>query len=706
MGRSRLPLILQGATAECGLSCLAMVAAYLQRPVPVADMRRNFAVSSRGITLRGMVGIASRMGLTARPLKVPLSKLGELSVPCILHWDMKHFVVLKEVNRSGVVIHDPAVGRRKLSSEEVSRHFTGVALEINALSTIAAAPAARPVGFRDVIGSVIGLTKVAGLVLALGLVAQMLSLTGPLLIQWTVDEAVSTTSSELLFVLGVGFSLLVAFHAIIYCARSWVGTSLTTQLMVQWLSNTFSHLLRLPVAYFEVRNPADIVSRFESISAVRRAFSPQFAEAILDGAFAAVILVVMFLYSPLLASMSVTSVVLCAVLKSSLLSRLRELGAEQLVAESQQRSYLIETARGIQSVKLFGREVQRHLAWENKLVDLINSEVRSSRLQTFQQGLIFLITNLERVAVVVFAGMAVVEKQFTAGMLVAYISYREQFCQRVLLVLDKVFEYRLLAIHFDRIADVVHEHREEDDAIAPEARPRSEAPPSVCLEGISYRAGFDEPRILDDVSLEIAGGQSIALTGPSGSGKSTLVKVLVGILKPQAGQVLVDGKPLGAYGVQAFRREVASVMQEDHLFAGSILDNISFFDIDPDMAEVERCARAAAIHDEICRMPMGYFTFAGAVGTGLSGGQKQRILIARALYHGPSILILDEATSQLDQASERHIMEGIRALNVTRITVAHRAETIALADRVVRIEHGKIVSDTSSKINRSGDQFV
>ncbi|WP_395686320.1 peptidase domain-containing ABC transporter [Caenimonas koreensis] len=695
-GRKQLPLLLQGATAECGLTCLAMVASFHGRPIDIAELRRSFPISTRGLTLRSMIAMASRMGFSSRPLKVPMSKLAELVMPCVLHWDMKHFVVLKSVRGDTLVVHDPAAGRRKISFDEASRHFTGIALEVSPLPTEILPSKRVPIGFTDVVGTVRGAAPAIALLLGVGLVAQLLSLTGPIMIQWVVDEAVSTTNSDLLITIGIGFSLLVALHAAIFCARSWVSTNSTMQLMMQWLSNTFAHLVRLPTSYFETRNPADIVARFESISAVRRILSQQFTDAALDGVFAVVILAAMFLYSPALAAISLAGVALCIAIKAAFLRRLRELGAEQLLAESQQRSYLIETARGIQSVKLFGREAQRHIAWENKLVDMVNAETRAARLLTLQQTLIFLSSGIERVIVVVVAGMAVVDRKFTAGMLVAYISYREQLFQRVLLAIERAFDYKLLSVHFERIADVVHEVREPRDEIAAEARPRSEFPPTIHLENISVRAGFDEPWILKGLSLQIDRGESIVLTGPSGSGKSTLVKVLVGLSTPQEGAMRVDGKTLKSYGAEAYRREVASVLQEDHLFAGSILDNISFFDLDPDMEEIERCARAAAIHDDICRMPMGYFTFAGTVGSGLSGGQKQRILIARALYHGPSILILDEATSQLDQASERRIMENIRSMNITRVTVAHRQETIGLADRVVRIEHGEIVSDTRS----------
>lgn len=280
------------------------------------------------------------------------------------------------------------------------------------------------------------------------------------------------------------------------------------------------------------------------------------------------------------------------------------------------------------------------------------------------------------------------EKALTIGMLTAFASYSGTFSGRVFCLIDAFISVRMLSMHGDRLADIVMEPAEPVPAVETDTR-RVRA--NITLRSVKFRYAEGEPWVLNGVDLHIPAGQSIALVGPSGCGKTTLCKIILGLLMPNEGEVLIDGISIRQIGLPAYRDLVGTVMQDDVLLAGSILDNICFFDTRYDVARVESCAGLAAIHDEVCAMPMGYQTILGELGSSLSGGQKQRVLLARALYKNPKILALDEATSHLDVYNERKVNAGLREMKLTRIMVAHRPETIRAADRIVAVSDDQIV---------------
>jgi len=688
------PMLLQAEAAECGLACLAMIASRWGHRIDVSGMRRRFSVSLKGVTLRSLIAMAGELSLQARPLKLDLAHLGELRLPCILHWDMNHFVVLERVRRSHVVIHDPAMGVRRLGLDQVSRHFTGIALELHPAAGFERAPAAPRVTLRSLMGRVVGLRRGLAQLLVLGVALQVCVLVAPFYLQWMVDEALVGADRDLVTVLGIGFLLLAALQAGIGAVRSWLTTALATSLNFQWLGNVFSHLLRLPLPYFEKRHLGDIVSRFGSVQAIQRSVTTQFVETVIDGLLVVATLVVMFLYSPRLAAVACGAVALYALLRWTLFAPVRRATAEQIVHAAKQQTHFLESARGVQSVRLFDKAEERRIGWLNLLAEQFNADLRIARLSLSHQTAHTLLFGLERVVVVWLAALAVLDARFSVGMLFAFMSYKDQFSQRTAALVDRVCEWRMLRLHGERIADIVLAEPEAAGDVAPVDPAR--IAPSIELRDVSFRYADGEPEVVRGLSLGIAAGECVAITGPSGCGKTTVLKLLLGLLQPTGGEVLVGGVKLQALGLANARRAMGAVMQEDHLFVGSIAENIGFFDVPVRMDRVEACARLAAIHHDIVAMPMGYGTLVGDVGTGLSGGQRQRILLARALYKQPGILLLDEATSQLDVGHERLVNEAIRGIAMTRIVVAHRPETIRMADRVIVMEHGRIACDRSA----------
>jgi ATP-binding cassette subfamily B protein RaxB len=336
----------------------------------------------------------------------------------------------------------------------------------------------------------------------------------------------------------------------------------------------------------------------------------------------------------------------------------------------------------------------------NALADQFNSELRLAKLGLSYQTANTFLFGAERVIVIWMAALAVMDAKFSVGMLFAFISYKDQFSQRMASLVDKLFEFRMLRLHGERVADIVLALAEQD-SFNHEVDPEK-ITPSIELRQLSFRYSDSETYILKDLDLKIVPGECIALTGPSGSGKTTLVKLLLGLLEPTTGEILIGGAKLANLGLSNYRQVIGTVMQEDTLFAGSISENISFFSTSPDQEHIVQCARLAAIDNEIRAMPMGYNTLLGDIGTGLSGGQKQRILLARALYKNPRLLVLDEATSHLDIWNEKAVNAAIQSLKLTRIIVAHRPETIGMAERVVVLHGGKIVQDVRQQQPQPG----
>jgi len=688
-GGRRLPVFLQTEAAECGLASLGMVASFHGHRIDLAGLRQRFTLSLKGATLAYLMQVAGRLHLAPRPLRLELDELPRLRTPCILHWDLNHFVVLKSASAQAAVIHDPAFGVRRLAMAEVSKHFTGIALELAPTVAFRPLDERRRVRLRDLTGPVTGLARSLAQVLLLALVLQSFAVLAPFYMQWVVDGAIVSADRDLLAVLGIGFLLLAAIQVAVTALRSWVVLYLGTTLNLQWLANVFSHLMRLPVAWFEKRHLGDVVSRFGAVTTIQRTLTSSFVEAVIDGLMAMATLALMLVYSASLAAIAVAGVVAYALSRAAFYAPLRRATEEHIVHAARQQSHFLETVRGVQSIKLFGRQDERRSRWLNLVVDATNRDLAVQKLTLGFRSANGLVFGCERIAVVWVGALLVLDSAFSVGMLFAFMAYKEQFSARVAGLIDKLIELKMLQLQGERLADIVLTPAEEE--VAAPAPAVAEA--SLEVRNLSFRYSDTEPFVLQGCSFRIEPGESVAIVGPSGGGKTTLVKIMLGLLAPTDGQVLVGGVDLQKLGVDAYRRLVGTVMQDDPLFAGSIADNVSFFDAGASHEAIERCARLAAVHDDIAAMPMGYHTLIGDMGAALSGGQRQRLLLARALYKQPRILFLDEATSALDVQRERLVNEAIRGLNLTRILIAHRPETIASAGRAIVLQGGRVAQD-------------
>ncbi|WP_293932118.1 peptidase domain-containing ABC transporter [Iodobacter sp.] len=694
-----LPSILQTESAECGSACLAMIAHYWGYKIDMPSMRRHFSVSLKGASLRHLIPMSQVLGLQARPLKVDLTQLSKVKLPCILHWNMNHFVVLKQINSSTLIIHDPAVGIRKLGHAEVAKHFTGVVLEITPSSQFKIKEERVKFSFQSLMGRIDGIRRSFIQLVLLGLALQICTLLAPFYLQWIVDEALVSADRHLISVLGIGFLLLIVLQTAIGTLRSWVTNVMATNINFQWQGNAFSHLMRLPLAWFEKRHLGDIVSRFGSIHTIQRNLTTQLIEGVLDGVLVSATLILMLCYSVKLTAITLLAVLIYVLLRWAIFSAIQNATTEQIIHAAKQHTHFLESARSAQSIRLFDRQEERRIGWMNLLAEQFNADIKIARLSISFQSANTLLFGIERIVVIWVASFLVLDNYLSIGMLFAYISYKDQFSQRIAALIDKLFELKMLRVHGERLADILLTEPEPHMQLC-EVDPE-QIIAKIEFNNVSFRYADNEPYILKNINLTIPAGQCIAITGASGCGKTTLLKLLLGVVEPTEGDILINGMELKKIGLSNFRKTLGVVMQDDYLFSGSIADNISFFDPVLKQEQVEYSAKLSAIHGEIMQMPMAYHTLVGNIGSGISGGQKQRILLARALYKSPKLLVLDEATSHLDVKNEGLVNKAIQDIVMTRVLVAHRPETIASAERVIYLETGQITQDTmaSSCIN-------
>ena len=656
--------------------------------ISLRELRGRFPVSGNGTTLGRLIEIGDRLGLRSRALRTDLSQLSRLALPCILHWDLNHFVVLVRLTSKHAVVLDPAIGERRLPLGSLSEHFTGVALELQPTNQFERVPPKPAITLRELTGPISGLRRSLGAVLVLSLVLQLFVGLAPFYVQWVVDQVLVSSDQSLLVVLAIGFTLALLVQTIIGWVRGATVALLSNRLTVQWIANLHTHLLRLPLDFFEKRHVGDVTSRMGAAQSIQRTLTVSSVEALVDGLMAIITLVLMAIYSVKLLSVSMIAVGIYLGARTLSFRYTREHTEQQLIAAAKQQSHLLETLRGIQSLKVANRESLRNATYENLMIATANQDVWLDRAGVaFAQGSL-LVFGAERIVVVLLAASMTLDSVFSVGMLVAYLAYREQFAQRIVALVDKGIEFRMLRLFGERLAEIALTPPEADAPAA--AMQISSFHPSIEVENLSFRYSEDSPWVLNGCSFRIEAGESVAITGVSGCGKTTLAKLLLGLLKPTQGAIRIGGHDIDRNAARHLREFVGAVLQDDQLFAGTLADNIAFFNLEGDASRVVEAARLAGIDHEIEAMPMKYQTIVGDMGSTLSGGQKQRVILARALYRDPKLLVLDEATSHLDVAGESVVNDSIATLAMTRVIIAHRPETIASADRILSLDAGRV----------------
>jgi ATP-binding cassette subfamily B protein RaxB len=655
-----------------------MVSAYHGHRIDLNTLRRRYPVSLKGVTLRALVQVANQMQFSCRALRFELHQLRQLQVPAIVHWDMNHFVVLNSVRRRGIEVHDPALGERAFSLAEASKHLTGIALELSPSERFISKDERTRLPFSTFFNQLRGSKHALLQILVLSFVLEAFVIASPFFLQLTVDEVIARGDVDLLFVLALGFGLLTAIKVASNAIRSLIILIVQNVLHFQIGSQLFHHLVRLPIAYFEKRHIGDILSRFTSIEPIRTVLAEGMIAAAIDGVMAILTLAMIFVYSLQLGLVVLVVFGLYAGLRFGLYRLLRERSLAVIEARANENSTFIETMRAIQSLKIFNRESDRESQWLNRYADVVSANVRLGRTKIVFIGINDALFGLENIVTIYLAARLALSGNLTIGMIFAFMSYKQQFIDKAVQLIEKGLDFRILELHLERLSDIALSplERGHDQLMAYTRQIQGR----IELRNVSFNYAETEPTVLEDISFVVEPGEFVTIMGPSGGGKTTLIKIMLGLLEPTRGEILIDGIPLSTIGPRAYREYVGAVMQEDLLLSGSIADNICFFDPSFDDERMIQCAKLASIHEEIMAMPMAYNSLVGDMGSSLSGGQKQRVMLARSLYRKPRILFLDEGTSNLDVENEKRINNSLKNLQITRINVAHRPEISTGAD--------------------------
>ena len=689
--KNHLPVILQSENNECGLACLAMVLNFHGYSTTLGNLRSSYPVSMHGFALNKLMHLADRLHLACRAVRLEREDLPSLVLPAILHWDMKHFVVLRRLSRKGVLIHDPAKGELQLSWQAFDEHFTGVALELQPASSFTKIEKAPRLLFTSFWKGCQGLWGALCQILFLSLLLQVFAFSLPYYTQLFIDDVVVSADRSLLKILAAGFLMVVLARSLTELLRSWVVMHLGNNLSLGFGTSLCRHLLALPLDWFQDRHLGDIVSRFGSLTRVKDFMTSGLVEVMVDGLMVIGTLILMFVYSTQLTLIALAGVFIYGGLRLLMHRQLRARNNEQIHASAIENSLFMENVRALQGIRMFGREADRLASWQNTYTDVINAGVRVQWLGIYTKFAHGLLMGSENILLLMFGGMAVLDNNLSVGMLMAYMSFKDQCYTRVFGLIDKLCEFRLLELHLERLADIALEKTET--GVQGQGLPLTHDSNGLCLEArdLGFRFQGEDRWLFRHLDLVIEPGESVAIVGPTGCGKSTLLKILLGLRKEEEGQLQMAGTSLEQIGLHDWRASIAGVLQDDVVLSGSLLENITFFDPEPDLARVEEAASLAAIAHDIHGFPMQYNTLVGSMGAALSGGQIQRLLLARALYRKPRLLILDEATSHLDIATERQVNDSIRNMGASRLLVAHRPDSILLADRILVLDSGGLL---------------
>ncbi|WP_075187340.1 peptidase domain-containing ABC transporter [Teredinibacter haidensis] len=688
----RLPMILQTEMAECGLACLGMIVGYYGYDTDIMNLRRRYSISSKGVNLKNIMNMAAGLHLAPRALRIEPEHLNHVQLPCIAHWGLNHFVVLKAVKKNKMVVHDPALGVRHLDKEEFNKEFTGVILELSPTKEFELGEEKQLLKLSDFWSRIVGLKRNLTQVLMLSLMLQLFALMAPFYMQIVVDYVIPSRGESFLIALALGFFLLMIVQIATNTLREFVILHIANRLSMQMSSNLFRHLIRLPIEYFEKRHMGDIVSRFGSLGHVRNLLTYSIVAAIIDGVMAVITLIAMFLYSSQLSFIVLGVVALYGVFRWVFFRPFKMLTEERIIAGAKENSHFMESIRAIQTIKIFQRENDRQAQWLNSLAAVINRDIRIANWGIGYGVINSFLFGLGSILIIYFAAISVIEGVLSLGMVYAFMSFQGRFVSAMDSLISKWVDLKMLDVHLGRLADIAftpsenidrHSIIDKQNVLGEDSYSLQKIAGKIEVRDLSYRYSEHEPNVFKNISFTVQPGESVAITGPSGCGKTTILKCLMGLLKPTEGEILIDDIPLK--NILHYRSQIAGVMQEDQLLNGDMAENISCFSTELQMDEVHKSARMACIHDDVLKMPMQYNTLVGDMGSSLSGGQKQRIVLARALYSQPRILFMDEATSHLDLGNESVINDNVKSLDITRITVAHRGETINSADRIINM---------------------
>jgi ATP-binding cassette, subfamily B, bacterial HlyB/CyaB len=687
----KYPFVAQQSTVDCGVACLVMIGRFWGKRLNLNQLRELAQVDRGGATLKGLIQAAEAVGFAARPVKATLAQLAEQSLPAIVHWEGKHYIVVYAINRREVIVADPEIGCRRLSPATFAEKWTGYTLLLSPTAQLhqTANPKSGLWRFTSLLKPH---WRVLTEITLTSIVIQVFGLVTPLITQLLLDRVVVQRSDRTLIALGIGLILFSAFRLGLKSLRQYLLDHTANRIDLALVVGFINHTLRLRLGYFETRYVGDIISRIAENQKIRRFITGEAITTLLDLVTVFVYVGLMLWYSWSMALLALTLVPILAILAFGFAPFLQQNSRESFNAKNNENSYLIEVLTGVNTIKSMGLERIVRWRWERLFSQFIKLNFSG---QILRERLKFASNFAETIVsqLLLLIGLwQVIHGQLTVGQLLAFNMLLGSVLTPFQRLMDLWDDFQEVLISVERLNDVLES--------APEADPQAQGltlPPmrgEIRLENVTFRYNLDSPNnILANLTVTIQAGETIAIVGRSGSGKTTLSKLLLGLYLPVDGKILIDGHDMATLNLQSLRQQVGVVDQNTFLFGGSVRDNLTIAAPGATMAEIQTAATMAGADQFIQDLPMGYDTQIGEGGGMLSGGQRQRLAIARALLRQPRLLILDEATSALDTESERIIQANFQTIfhRQTTIVIAHRLSTVKQADRILVLDRGVLV---------------
>jgi ATP-binding cassette subfamily B protein len=687
----RLPHVHQLDEMDCGAACLGMVTRYFGKTVSLPLIRELVHTSTDGTSLLGIARGADELGLASRSLRVSKSRLDQLPLPAVVHFEGNHWVVLYEVGEQQVRVGDPARGIRRLDRAEFEAKWSGYAVVFEPTPAFDDVPEGKP-SYAWVVPFLrphLGTLVKAGL---LALVAAGLELVIPIFTQVVVDDALPDKDRSLLFLVLGGLVVVFLVITAATLLQRYILSFVAVRIDTQALDFITARLLSLPMSYFTTRRTGDIERRLAGMRQVRQFLVQSGVAALTAATQLAAALALMFYYSWILALVYVALAPAYALLLYFSSTRLRPTFDSLEEAFGKYESQQIDAIRGIETVKALAAEEGFRKAMLDRFTGIAGRVFRAEFLVMSYEGMIQLVTFVSLALFLFVGGLLVIDGQLTIGEFVAFNALVALGNGPVLVLLALWDELQYGRVLLDRLGDVI-EHEPEQGESKAGLQTVTTVEGAVTLSRVGFRYGGPEsPAIIEEIDLDVPAGRNVAIVGRSGSGKTTLVKLIAGLLEPTDGAISIDHVDMRTLDYRSVRRHLGFVLQENYLFDDTIARNIAFGE-EPDPARVVWAATIANAHEFVDRLPLGYDTRIGESGLKLSGGQAQRIAIARAVYHRPPVLILDEASSALDTESERAVKQNLDELlrERTSFVIAHRLSTIRDADVIIVLEKGRLV---------------
>lgn len=700
--QKKVPVILQMNTADCGAACLAMISGYWGGRISVVACQQVMGGGQNGVTALMIANAARALGLTVQAYRHTLAGLDTAVLPAIIHWQGVHFVVLEkwDTQKATATLIDPALGRRTLSHDEFAARYSGVTLTFEPAPDFAAKIAAHtavapPPAWRRYAQRALNVPQSRALLaqlLGASLLMQVAGLLLPLATWLVVERILPATAEPPLLLLGLGMGLALLAQTALFYARSLLVVRLQQRLDGHLIPDFLAHLLNLPYDFFQQRTSGDLIARLDGNAVVRQMISSGVLGGLLDGGLALLYLFILYAQAPLFGLVVLGMAVAQFLLLATTAVRVHEYSQIALATRAEEDGFAVQLLRGIESIKAAGTESWLFEQWHTRFTATLQADVRRDRYVAGINAVLQLLTNAAPL-LLLWLGVGLVDGgQLSLGQMLGLVVLASSSLVPLGSLAHYVNQAQQIWAYLERLADVWNTAVEES--------PDHQAPPEpLTLQGhiqatnLSFRYAQDGAFTLQDVSFSIAPGEKVALVGATGAGKSTLVRLLLGLYRPQAGRITYDGHTLEELGVARLRRATGVVLQDFFIISGTIRENIALNQPAMPLSQVEAAARQAALHEEIMRLPMGYETRVGEGGSGLSGGQRQRLALARALATRPSLLILDEATSHLDEESAAKIKQAVDQLPITRLIITHRLDSVRDADRMLVLDKGRLVAE-------------